>query len=138
MKAARAADAMVLDSWAVLAWLGDEPSAAVVEELLIGANRDGRRILLGMVNAAEIWCVVARRVSEAAAEDLIGDLIRMKIQLVEVDWKISRTAASFKTRYRMSLGDVFAAALAHHEGGELITGDPEFRQVERDIRIRWV
>lgn len=32
----------------------------------------------------------------------------------------------------------FAAALAKHRNAELITGDPEFKAVEKEISIRWL
>ena len=38
----------------------------------------------------------------------------------------------------MAYADCFAAALAKLHNAELVTGDPEFREVERDIRIGWL
>jgi ribonuclease VapC len=55
--------------------------------------------------------------------------------LFEIDWDLAKTAASFKSRYRMSYADCFAAALAKRSKGELVTGDPDFKQVESHIRV---
>jgi uncharacterized protein with PIN domain len=38
----------------------------------------------------------------------------------------------------MSYGDCFAAALAKLRKAELITGDEEFRQMEKEIKILWI
>jgi ribonuclease VapC len=38
----------------------------------------------------------------------------------------------------MSYADCFAAALAIKKKCELITGDKEFKQVEKEIKIRWI
>jgi hypothetical protein len=38
----------------------------------------------------------------------------------------------------MSLADCFAAPLAKQEKADLYTGDPEFRAVEKDIKIAWL
>jgi predicted nucleic acid-binding protein len=38
----------------------------------------------------------------------------------------------------MSYADCFAAALSKQKGAELITGDPEFKAVEKDIKIHWL
>jgi hypothetical protein len=38
----------------------------------------------------------------------------------------------------MSWADCFAAALSRQNNAELITGDPEFKAVEKDIRIHWL
>jgi predicted nucleic acid-binding protein len=36
------------------------------------------------------------------------------------------------------LADAFAAALAKERKGELVTGDPEFKPLEREIKIHWL
>jgi predicted nucleic acid-binding protein len=38
----------------------------------------------------------------------------------------------------MSLADCFAAALAIERKAEVYTGDPEFREVEKEVRIVWI
>lgn len=38
----------------------------------------------------------------------------------------------------MSLADAFAGALAKERKAELVTGDPEFKPLEKEIRIRWL
>jgi predicted nucleic acid-binding protein len=41
-------------------------------------------------------------------------------------------------RFKMSLADAFAAALAKEKKAELITGDVEFKALEREIKIHWL
>ena len=48
------------------------------------------------------------------------------------------TAADFKARFPMSLADAFAAALAKEKNAELVTGDPEFKAVEKEIKVAWL
>ena len=38
----------------------------------------------------------------------------------------------------MSYGDCFAATLAKLRKAELVTGDEEFRQIEKEIKILWI
>jgi len=38
----------------------------------------------------------------------------------------------------MSLADCFAAALTAKVKGEIMTGDPEFKAVEKLIRVVWL
>ncbi|MFN0069388.1 MAG: PIN domain-containing protein [Limisphaerales bacterium] len=47
---------------------------------------------------------------------------------------VADTAAGFK----LSLADAFAAALAKEKKAELVTGDPEFRPLEKEIGIGWL
>ena len=46
-------------------------------------------------------------------------------------------ADGFKVRFKMSLADVFAAALAKERKAEIVTGDPEFKALEKKIKIHW-
>ena len=36
------------------------------------------------------------------------------------------------------LADAFAAALAKQKNTEFVTGDPEFKSVEKEIKINWL
>ena len=53
------------------------------------------------------------------------------------DWQLTREAAGFKAKHKMSYADCFAAALAKQKKAHLVTGDREFKQVEQDIQIIW-
>jgi len=52
--------------------------------------------------------------------------------------ELARKAAEFKANKKMSYADCFAAALAKLRKAELVTGDPEFKQVEGDLKILWI
>ncbi|MEY2408193.1 MAG: uncharacterized protein QOF48_863 [Verrucomicrobiota bacterium] len=47
-------------------------------------------------------------------------------------------AADFKARFKISLADAFAAALAKEKKAALVTGDPEFKALETEIKIDWI
>lgn len=48
---------------------------------------------------------------------------------------LADAAADFKARFKMSLADGFAAGLAKEKKAELVTGDLEFKPLEREIKI---
>jgi ribonuclease VapC len=128
---------VVLDSWAVLAWFQDEPAAEAVEKLILpGVNRGP--ILMSVVNAGEVWYTYARRVSEDAARERIGQVIRVGIEIIDTDWDLAVQAARYKARHPIAYADCFAASLAHRENARLVTGDPEFRLLEGEVSIMWV
>jgi predicted nucleic acid-binding protein len=52
--------------------------------------------------------------------------------------RLPDTAADFKARFKISLADAFAAALAKEKKAELVTGDPEFKPLEKEIKINWL
>jgi len=130
----------VLDSWALIAFFEDEPAAGAVEEILDQANRDKHRLYLSAVNWAEIYYNTMREVSREAAEDQARMIANLPIDVVGVgdDLKLARQAAAFKATYRLSLADAFAVALAKEKKAELVTGDPEFKALEKEIKITWL
>ena len=52
--------------------------------------------------------------------------------------RLADFAADFKARFKFSLADAFAAALAKEKKTELVTGDPEFKPLEKEIKINWL
>ena len=65
-------------------------------------------------------------------------LCAIEIVPVDSDLVLVRQAAQFKARHKMSYADAFAAALAKTRKAELITGDREFKSLERDIKVHWL
>ena len=130
--------ALVLDSWAVLAYLEDEDSGQKVADLISDAHEHSIPLLMSIVNVGEVWYIFAREVSETEADKSVDSLRQLGIVFVDADWKLTRQAGMYKSRNRMSYADCFAAALAKEHKAELVTGDKEFKQVESDIRIRWL
>jgi predicted nucleic acid-binding protein len=131
--------AYVLDSWSVMAFLEDEPAGETVGNLLADAHENSIPLLMSTVNAGEIWYILAREVSEAAADQSIKDIRDLGLVFQDVDWKLANQAARFKAIKKMSFADCFAAALAvQYKGSALVTGDKEFKQVENDVKIVWL
>lgn len=132
--------AKVLDSWALIAFFEDEAAADAVEELIHRAAQQKHRLYLSAVNWAEIYYTTMREVSQEAAEARAADIATLPIEIVPVaeDLRLARQAAHFKARHRMSLADAFAAALAKEKKAELVTGDPEFKALDKEIKIQWL
>ena len=128
----------VLDSWALMAFFEDEPSAEKVEELLLDAEKSGRPLLMSVVNWGEVWYSIARRQGEKIADRFIGDIEKMAVEIVDADQALAKLAAEFKSKHKMSYADCFAAALSKQRKAELVTGDKDFKQVAGAIKIAWV
>ena len=134
----RKAKAIVLDSWALMAYLEDEPAAEQVANIIADAHEDEIPLLLSVVNAGEIWYIIAREASEADANQSIAELRQLGIEFIDADWNLALGAAYFKSKKKMSYADCFAAALAKQRKAHVITGDPEFKQVEQEIAVTWI
>jgi ribonuclease VapC len=130
--------AIVLDSWAIIAYLEDEAAAEKVADIMADAHEQEIPVLITVVNAGEVWYIVARQASAADADASIKQLRDLGIEFVDADWNLARDAGYFKSRNKMSFADCFAAALTKQRKAELVTGDPEFKLVEKEIRITWL
>jgi len=130
----------VLDSWALIAFFEDEPQAGAVEEILDQGAKEKHRLYMTSVNWAEVYYTTMREVSQEAADHLAQVIANLPIDIVGIgdDLKLARQAAIYKAGHRLSLADAFAAALAKEKRAELITGDPEFKQLEKEIKILWL
>lgn len=135
---ARRPKTIVLDSWAVLAYLEDEGAGKQVAEIMADAHEHGTLLMMTTVNLGEVWYILAREVSETDAEHAISDLKQLGIQFIDADWQLTRVAAGFKAKHRMSYADCFAAALAKEHKADFLTGDKEFRQVEDVVKVHWL
>ena len=129
---------MVLDSWAIMAYFQDEPSAEKVQEIIVDAQEKETRLLMTVVNAGEIWYNYARRASEQVADERIWQLRSLGVKFVDAGWDLTLEASRLKSKHPIAYADCFAGALAKREGGRLVTGDPEFRRLGKEISIIWI
>ncbi len=128
----------ILDSWALMALFNGEPAADEVENLLEQASAERHKLLMSVVNWGEIYYAVMRGASPAMAEQKIREIAAMPIELVAADLPQAHQAAIFKATKKMSYADCFGAALAKIKNAEFVTGDLEFQEVEKEIKINWL
>ncbi len=132
---------MVLDAHALMVLFNDEPGADEVEKILLKAESGSPKLLMSVVNWGEIYYSILRGASQEMAEAKAHEIAGMQIELVPVDaddLELVRQAAALKATRKMSYADCFAAALAKIKNAELITGDREFKQLARDVKIHWL
>jgi len=133
---------VVLDSWAVLAWLQGQAAAPRVRRELERAEHAARPLLLSTINAGEVYYVLARSGQSDRAEEFITELRqhRLPIRLVPVTATRLWDAARVKARHAIAYADAFAAALAKETRQPLLTGDREFASLEHDktCTIAWL
>jgi ribonuclease VapC len=128
---------VALDSHALLRLLRDEPGAEAVSQLLEKASQRDQAVHMTEVNYAEVQYIIRRKDGDAVWAAIAGELRAAPIEFHPATRPLADLAAGFKARFRLSLADAFAAALAKEMKAELVTGDPEFKALEKEIRIQW-
>jgi predicted nucleic acid-binding protein len=130
--------AKVLDSFALIAYFRDEPGAEAMENLLVTAGKKDSPLHMTDVNYAEVKYSIVKKDGAEAWEEAAKILQGLPIDFHSTSRELADTAADFKARFKMSLADAFAAALAKEKKAELVTGEPEFKALEKEMKIQWL
>ncbi len=127
----------VLDSYALLALQLDESGAGHVWQLL---NDRRNEHWMTEVNLGEVFYKIVRERDRDTADSVIEDTIALPITFVDAGRTLVMEAAFIKANHALSYADCFAAALAQRLDARIVTGDPEFQQLEDAgiVAIEWL
>ena len=128
----------VLDAHALLAFFRGEDAGVPVKDLLHKAATADRPLQMTEVNYAEVKYMLLKKDGIEAWEQAEDVLKSLPLEFHAATRALADVAADFKARFKMSLADAFAAALAKEKKAELVTGDPEFKVLAKEIAIRWL
>jgi predicted nucleic acid-binding protein len=128
----------LLDSFAVLAYLNNEPGRQQVEAILEQAQKRQCRIYMCMINLGEVLYSVERRRGFIAAQKTLMLLQSLPIKILEVTNELVLEAAHIKASHPLSYADAFAVAIAIKQKAIVLTGDPEFESVETMVTVEWL
>ena len=123
------ANEAVLDSSAVLAFLGSEPGADLVETVLTGAR-------VSAVNLAEVIGKLAER--GAAEEDIQGILAPLNLTIDPFEEDMAWTVGAWRPATRglgLSLGDRACLALAASRGATAYTTDRRWAEAGLGVSV---
>ena len=70
--------------------------------------------------------------------DALHLLEQLPIELFAVDQPLVRAAAEIKSEHALSYADAFCAATAQRLNATVLTNNPEFKSIERLIKVRWL
>ena len=127
---------VVLDAWALLAFLQrEEPAAAAVNELLASAARNDSELHASMINMGEVYYRIGRSKGRDVADSVLASLRRLPIIIHPVDDDAVLSAARWKMMHPISYADAFAVVIATSLDAVLITGDPELLRLRGHVRL---
>lgn len=129
---------MVFDTWPLIEFFEGHEAATDVEQILQENHKENQQMFISTVNAGEVWYTVARAHSKEDADQVLEEIKNLKINIEQISWELTKIAANYKYGGGISYADCFAAALAKARNAPLVTGDPEFKRLEKEIEIIWV
>lgn len=85
-----------------------------------------------------MYYIALREGGEGKAELCRSTLAKYPITIIEANKELTLQAARYKAFNKISYADAYAAALAKLRKAELVTGDKEFRPLEKEITVHWI
>lgn len=126
----------LLDSFALLAYLKKEDNYEKVVSLL---SSEDVLIMINEINLGEIFYILARERGVEKAEYFINTILpSLPIRSISNTFENVLESARIKAGHSLSYADCFAVATAKREDATIVTGDPEFRKVEKIVKIEWL
>jgi predicted nucleic acid-binding protein len=128
----------VLDSYALLVYLNDEPGRERVEDVLSQAEQHECRIVMCLINLGEVLYITERRRGLFKARQVLALVESLPLDVLDVTRDLVLDAAHLKSRHSLSYADAFVVAACQRERGVVLTGDPEFHEVESLVQVEWL
>ncbi|CAN5628564.1 hypothetical protein BH20VER1_BH20VER1_11150 [soil metagenome] len=125
-------------SHALLAYFRGESRGLEVRTLLDRAAIADGVLHMSDVNCPEVKDTLLKKDGAAAWHRAAEILQSLPIAFHSTSRALADSAADFKARFKISLADAFAAALAKEQEAELVTGDREFKALAKEIKIAWL
>ncbi len=123
----------------MVAWLEKENGYLKVSELLEKGSSKELNLSISIINFGEVFYRTAKRHGMEEAKRVEGILRFLPLRIIApLDETLVMHAAYLKAQYPISYADAFAAALADEEKAILVTGDRDFKRIEKKIKIEWL
>lgn len=124
----------VLDANALVRLYRDAPGAAIIENLIRQARSGSAHLAISVINLSEVACVLARYFGADKALRCI-EATRGVVELADAREREALDTAVLRLRYKLGLADSFAAELAMRTSATLVTADPEFARLGKQLKV---
>jgi predicted nucleic acid-binding protein len=127
------ANAVVLDTSAILSLTGNEPGADEVQAYLTDAIAGRIQLFASFATLTEVEYITAQEEGVEISRQRLADLNALPIQWLHSDAALCHEAATLKVAHKISFADAFVAATARRFDAILVHKDPEFDALAGDL-----
>jgi uncharacterized protein len=134
-------NSFVFDSYALIGYLENESFSDRIQDILTQAKNRGMPLYIHAIHIGEVYYITLREQGKSLADLAYSRIKALPIKTIDrIDEELLLTAAGLKAKYPISYADSFAAALSMIKNCTLLSGDPEFRSLEKQgiITIEWL
>jgi len=127
---------IVLDSYALLAYLKKENNYLKVKGIL---SSHDKTVMMNELNIGEVYYILARNRGREQADYFLEVILRnLPVKVIANTFDMIIEASRIKAAYAMSYMDCFVAATAALEKASVLTGDPEFKRIDKIVNVDWM
>ncbi len=131
---------VIFDSFALIAHFRKETGSDQISSLLSEISIGDKEGFISVINVGEVYYMLYRKAGKEIAEKSLSIIKTLPLKIVDVDFEATYQASQLKSRFRISFADAFAASLTMVKKGTLITGDPEFKNLQKvkDFKVHFI
>ncbi|HVC58014.1 MAG TPA: type II toxin-antitoxin system VapC family toxin [Candidatus Acidoferrales bacterium] len=121
---------VLIDSWAWIEyWKGGKHASSAATHI-----EGDEEAVVASINLTELYLWVSRYYDEATAKKYT-EAVERRCYVIPLDKEIALSAAKLKLRHKMGIADSVVLATARHANGKVVTGDPDFKDIDGVIFI---
>jgi predicted nucleic acid-binding protein len=124
----------VLDANALLRYFQDGAGAETIEKLISRVEENEARLSISAINLGEVLYTLAKSIGLDRTKAYI-QAVDQSVETVSIDEEFALAAAIVKFQYKMGYADSIAALLAMRRQGTLVTADPGFAKLGRQLKV---
>ena len=128
----------IFDSYALMKLFQKEKGYEEVVNLLEEIKNTGATKLINVINLGEIIYSTKREFGDQKKLEVLANIERLGFTILEAPKELVFQAAEHKAQYSISYADCFVLTSAIEHKAVIVTGDPEFKKVEKLTDILWV
>jgi ribonuclease VapC len=129
---------ILFDSHPILKWTQKEAGYKKVKSFIVACRDKSMTGYMNQINLGEVYYKTIRAVGIDMARNFLENFLRLPINIILPDTELIWKASEIKADYSISYADCFAAATAMKHRATILTGDPEFKKVEKIVTVEWV
>jgi uncharacterized protein len=130
---------VVLDSSALLIYLGDEPGADKIQRVLTAAAQGLVSVVSPTLCYCEALMVAAPSLGPERIDDFRSTVEQLPVKALPLDLETAMTVATARLAWGMELPDAAAAVAGQRRDAILLTANPQFTAFERSGgRVYWL
>lgn len=128
----------VLDTFAILTYMKEEPGWQKVRNLLWSAYSKKISIFINYVNLGELYYIIYRENGAVIADKALTMVKLWPIKFINASEDIAIIAGRIKAENPISYADAYVVATALAKKATILTGDKEFKSLEELVDIFWL